>query len=64
MSRITTSEEFHFDIQWYLGLSYIKNKDIPQAQTTLTNLTKEENYYQKEAQEILDKLDGKVALKD
>lgn len=64
LSRITTSEEFHFDIQWYLGLSYIKNKDIPQAQTTLTNLTKEENYYQKEAQEILDKLDGKVAMKD
>jgi predicted Zn-dependent protease len=63
LSKITASEEFHFDIQWYLALAYIKSKDISQAQTTLTNLTKEENYYQTEAKEILDKLDGKVALK-
>lgn len=64
LNKITTSEEFHFDIQWYLALAYIKNKELQNAQTTLSNLTKEENYYQKEAQEILDKLDGKVALKD
>lgn len=64
LSKLTTSEEFHYDIQWYLALAYIKNKEIPQAQTTLNNLSKEENYYQKEAQEILDKLDGKVAMKN
>ena len=63
LNKITTSEEFHFDIQWYLALAYIKNKEIQNAQTTLSNLSKEENYYQKEAQEILDKLDGKVAMK-
>lgn len=63
LNKITASEQFHFDIQWYLALAYLKNKEIQQAQTTLTNLTKEENYYQKEAQEILDKLDGKIASK-
>ncbi len=62
-NKITTSEEYHFDIQWYLALAYIKNKEIPQAQSTLIPLTKEENYYQKEAEEILAKIDGKVALK-
>lgn len=64
LNKITNSEEFHFDIQWYLALAYIKNKELQNAQTTLSNLTKEENYYQKEAQEILDKLDGKVAMKE
>ena len=61
LSKIITSEEFHFDIQWYLALAYLKNKEILQAQTAFSNLTKEENYYQKEAKEITDKLDGKVA---
>ena len=64
LNSITLSEEFHFDIQWYLALAYIKNKEIQNAQTTLNLLSKEENYYQKEAQEILGKLDGKVALKE
>jgi len=64
LSKITQSEEFHFDIQWYLALSYIKNKELQNALATLNNLTKEENYYQKEAQEIIDKLDGKIASKD
>ncbi len=61
LNKITISEEFHFDIQWYLALAYLKNKDIPLAQTAFSNLTKEENYYQKEAKEIAGKLDGKVA---
>lgn len=64
LNKITTSEEFRFDIQWYLALAYIKNKELQSAQTTLSNLTKEENYYKKEAQEIIDKLDGKVAMKE
>jgi predicted Zn-dependent protease len=63
LNKITTSEEFHFDIQWYLGLAYIKNKEIQNAQSVFANLSKEDNYYQKEASEILEKLDGKVAAK-
>ncbi len=63
LRTITQSEEYHFDIQWYLALAYIKNKEIQNAQSTLSNLTNEENYYQKEAQEIIEKLDGKVAMK-
>lgn len=63
LQTITQSEEYHFDIQWYLALAYIKNKEIQNAQANLNNLTKEENYYQKEAQEIIEKLDGKVAMK-
>lgn len=63
LNNITTSTEFHYDIYWYLALAYIKNKELQNALTTLTFLTKEENFYQKEAKEITEKLDGKVALK-
>ncbi|HNC72660.1 MAG TPA: tetratricopeptide repeat protein, partial [Chitinophagales bacterium] len=64
LKSITASEEFHYDIQWYLALAYLKNKNIEQAQSIIYHLAHEENYYQKEAKEILEKLDGKIALKE
>ena len=64
LDNIQTSVEFHFDIQWYLALAYIKNKQIQDAQICLKELTKEDNYYQTQAQEILNKLNGAVAMKD
>ncbi|MFN8281713.1 MAG: tetratricopeptide repeat protein [Chitinophagales bacterium] len=63
LSKITASEEFHFDIQWYLALAYLKNKDLPNAQVYFQNTAKEENYYQQQSKAILEKLDGKVAMK-
>lgn len=62
-NNIIQSEEFHYDIRWYLALAYIKNKELQNATTILKTLTKEENYYQKDAVEILNEIDGKVALK-
>ncbi|MDB5229046.1 MAG: hypothetical protein JWN78_3239 [Bacteroidota bacterium] len=59
-NQIITSVEFHDDIQWYLGLAYIKSKDIQKAKDTLGNLALQESYYQKEAEEVLDKLNGKI----
>jgi predicted Zn-dependent protease len=64
LSKLTQSEAFHFDIKWYLALAYIKNKELQQAQLLLTNLAEQENYYKNDAQEILDKLDGKIASKE
>jgi predicted Zn-dependent protease len=61
LSKITTSEEFHYDIHWYLALAHIKNKDLESAKTVLLHLADEENYYQKKAAEILDKLNGHLA---
>ena len=58
--KIYQSEEYHYDIQWYLALAYIKNKEILSAKVTLSKLISEENYYQKEALEIMKKLDGKM----
>lgn len=62
-NNIIQSEEFHYDIRWYLALAYIKNKELQNATTILKTLTKEENYYQKDAVEILNEIDDKVALK-
>lgn len=59
-NKIITSIEFHDDIQWYLGLAYIKVKDIQKAKDTFGNLALQESYYQKEAEEVLDKLSGKI----
>ena len=64
LSKLTQSEAFHFDIKWYLALAYIKNKELQQAQLLLTNLAEQENYYKNDAQEILEKLDGKIASKE
>ncbi len=61
LSSITTSEEFHYDIQWYLALAYIKTKDTQKAQDILQNIVHDENYYQHPAKEILAALDGKLA---
>lgn len=64
LTKITTSDEFHFDIQWYLALAYLKNKDLKNAQTCFQNITKEDNYYQTQSKAILEKIDGKMASKD
>lgn len=61
LSKIADSEEYHADIVWYLALSYLKNKDLQQAQSAFASLAKEENYYQAQSVEILNKLDGKIA---
>ncbi len=64
LSNITFIDEFNFDIKWYLALAYLKNKDISNAQKNLLLLSKEDNYYQNQAKEILEKVDGKMAVKD
>lgn len=64
LTKITDSEEFHFDVQWYLALAYLKNKDIQNASVHFQNLTKETNYYQPQAISILDKISDKVVMKD
>lgn len=61
LSSITTSEEFHYDIQWYLALAYIKTKETQKAQDILKNIVHDENYYQHQAKDILAALDGKLA---
>lgn len=61
LNKITTSEEYHYDIHWYLALAYIKNKELDNAQKTLKALVDEENYYQKKAKEISAKLNGHLA---
>jgi len=64
LSKITTSEEFHFDINWYLALAYLKSKDLQNAQVYFQIIAKDDNYYQVQAKAILEKLDGKLAVKD
>ncbi len=64
LSKITTSEEFHFDINWYLALAYLKSKDLQNAQVYFQTIAKDDNYYQVQAKAILEKLDGKLAVKD
>ena len=64
LSIITTSEEFHFDINWYLALAYLKSKDLQNAQVYFQIIAKDDNYYQVQAKAILEKLDGKLAVKD
>lgn len=61
LGSITTSEEFHYDIQWYLALAYIKTKEIQKAQDILQIIVHNENYYQHQAKDILAALDGKLA---
>ncbi|HNE50039.1 MAG: hypothetical protein U0T31_05515 [Chitinophagales bacterium] len=61
LSKFTASEEYHADIEWYLALAYLKNKDLQQAQIIFTALAKEDSYYQTQSVEILNKLDGKLA---
>ncbi|MBK9327911.1 MAG: tetratricopeptide repeat protein [Sphingobacteriales bacterium] len=61
LGSITTSEEFHYDIQWYLALAYIKTKEIQKAQDILQKIVQNENYYQHQAKNILTALEGKLA---
>lgn len=61
LSTINTTEAFNYDVQWYLALAYLRNKDIQHAQPLFSSLTKENNYYQKQALEITQKLEGKLA---
>ncbi len=55
---------YHFDIQWYLALAYLKNKETEQALAILQQLAKEDNYYRQNAADIIAKLEGSVAVKD
>lgn len=64
LSNIQTSVEYHYDIQWYLALAYLKNKQIQETKKSLNELTKEDNFYQNQANEILNKLNGAIAMKD
>lgn len=61
LNKINTSNDFHFDVQWYLAMAYLKNKDVQHALDLFSALSKEDNYYQKQSAEIVEKLDGKTA---
>ncbi|MCB0507477.1 MAG: tetratricopeptide repeat protein [Chitinophagales bacterium] len=63
-NSITNAETYQTDIYWYRALANIKNKDISAAEMDLQKLANSENFYQKNAQEILEKIGNKVALKD
>lgn len=64
LSKMTSSDEFHFDIEWYLALAYLKNKDIQNASVHFQNLSKENNYYQPQAKSIFEKINDHIVLKD
>lgn len=64
LSKIKEDKQFQYDVQWYLALAHIKNKEVSQAESILQVLENEQNYYQQKAKEILEKLDGKVAMKE
>jgi predicted Zn-dependent protease len=60
LNKILTSIDYKNDIQWYLGLAYLKNKDTAGARAAFENLLKEEGYYTGDARDILDMLNGKT----
>lgn len=61
LNKINTPSDFQFDIQWYLGLAYLKNKNKTQAQIIFIQLSKEESYYKNQSAKIADKLIEKTA---
>lgn len=48
---------FYFPALWYQALAYLKTDQIPSAKDNLKTLAEEENSYQKEAVELLEKLE-------
>lgn len=61
LQPIITSAEYQDDIHWYLAMAYLKNKEVTNALVHFNHLTQTDNYYQQQAKEIADKLDGKLA---
>ncbi len=53
---ISTNNEFTKDAQWYLGLAYLKVGEKDNATLQLKKLTTTKGYYQKQAQDLLDRL--------
>lgn len=64
LSGIQQATEYQQDIQWYLALAYIKNKNVTAAIPLLHALSESPNYYQPKAKELVEKFDGKMASKD
>lgn len=52
----TVSGTYQKQTQWYLAMAYLVNKEIESCKNILKLLTKEENFYQKKAGELLEKL--------
>ncbi|HQV79309.1 MAG TPA: hypothetical protein PLJ42_12275 [Chitinophagales bacterium] len=63
-NKIIEANEYGNEIKWYLALAYIKNNQIQEAQNLFHQLASTENFYQQKSKEILESLDGKIALKN
>jgi TolA-binding protein len=53
---VISNGEYKKEALWYLGLIYLKTKDIEKASSCFTELAKTKGYYQAQAQELLDHL--------